>query len=371
MHKMSKVISLLAIFIFSGIESKENESKENKLKYDREIITHYEDTIPILIIGSGPGGYSAAIYAGRAHMPVALITGDKVGGQLGDSARVENIPGVDDLPGHEVVERYRKQAEKFGTHFIYDTVTEVNFDTWPFPIKTESGKVLHALTVIIATGASPRLLDVPGEKRFFGDGVSVCATCDGLFFKGKRVAIVGGGDAAMEQAEILAPLVKEITILVRSSNLRAAPHVRARLKEYSNISVIYNKKVVEVMGDDDGVMGLLLEDTSTGDEVCMPIDGLFLAIGHNPNTELFKPYLTLSKEGYIELETRRQNTAIPGVFAAGDVCDTDYRQAVVAEAQGAMAAIDALRFLREEVGITERTIPTLMLYKGLIVHGQE
>ncbi|HVW99946.1 MAG TPA: FAD-dependent oxidoreductase [Candidatus Babeliaceae bacterium] len=367
---MKQALKLFFIIISIGLLNLTLDvyAKNQKLDFDRDILNQYEHTIPILVIGSGPGGYSAAIYGGRAHMPVALITGNKVGGQLGDSAYVENIPGIDGRAGHEVVELYRAQAERFGTHFIYDVVTEVNFDSWPFVIKTEEGRTLHALTVIIATGASPRLLGIPGEQEHFGNGISVCATCDGILFTGKNIVIVGGGDAAMEQAEMLAPLVKEITILVRSCELRAAPHVHKRLKEYGNVSILYNKKVLEVIGNDDGVTGVLVMDTVTDREYFMPTDGIFLAIGHNPNTELFKPYLKLDKAGYIELEARDQKTNIPGVFAAGDVCDY-YRQAVVAQAQGAMAAIDALRFLREDVGITDKTVRSLStLYKGLKLH---
>ncbi len=335
---------------------------KNFTVYDPLLAVQQDNLVPLAIIGAGPAGYAAALYAGRAHMPALIIAGSEPGGQLMGSAKVENIPAVDAMPGYDIVEKLRIQAELFGARMLYDTVTDVDFFEWPFKIITEQGLKLNALTVIIATGASARLLGVSGEKTYFGRGVSTCAVCDAPLYRDADVAIVGGGDSAIEQAELLAAYARTVTLFVRSHHMRAAPHVRARLTTYDNISIVYNKHIIEICGNGQEITHVWLEDTQTKEQSLFPVQGLFLAIGHNPNAELFKRFLQLTSDGYIRL-IHHQETSIRGIFAAGDVCDQDYRQAIVAMGDGSKAALDALKFLREDIGVNEKTVRSFNLYR--------
>jgi thioredoxin reductase (NADPH) len=361
MHRMFALL-LLCLCSLQVIETGSNGIAAEYFSFHIDSKGEIENVVPLLIIGGGQAGYAAAIYAGRANMPVVLLTGGQPGGQLVGSSAVENIPGLDVLPGWKISERLHEQAHKFGAKIIYDTVAKVDFSKWPYEVYTDGGLHINALSVVIATGASARLLDVPGEKEYFGKGISTCAVCDALFYRDKDVFIVGGGDSAMEQAELLVPYARSITILVRTNELRSAPKIFSRVMCSPKISIVYNKRIIEVLGDEERLIGLRLQNVKTGEIVEMEAGGLFLAIGHNPNTQLFADYLQMNSQGYIHLGSRNQETSVRGIFAAGDVCDNLYRQAVVAAGEGAKAALDALKFLRDEVGITDYSARQLKLH---------
>ncbi len=306
----------------------------------------------VLIIGSGPAGYTAAIYAARANLKPVQILGLEPGGQLTITTDVENYPGfADPIQGPWLMEQMKAQAEHVGTETIYDLVTDVDFSKRPFTAKLDSGKIFTADTIIICTGAKARWLGLESEKQFRNMGVSACATCDGFFFKNKRVAVVGGGNSAVEEALFLSNICKEVTLIHRRDKLRAEKIAQDRLFAKENVNVIWNAAVAEVKGikpgegDMPGVTGIVLTDTITGATSELPLDGMFVAIGHDPATDLFKGKLELDNEGYIITAPDSTQTNIPGVYAAGDVKDKIYRQAVTAAGMGCMAALEADRFI--------------------------
>lgn len=298
-----------------------------------------------LIIGSGPAGYTAAIYAARANMKPVMITGLQPGGQLMITSEVENWPGEPTgIMGPELMEKLRKQAERFGTEFIGEMVEKVDFSARPFKATTSSGEIFEGKTVIIATGAQAKWIGVPGEERLQGKGVSACATCDGFFFRGKEVAVVGGGDSAMEEATFLTKFATKVTIIHRSENFRASKIMLDRAKSNPKITFLMNTTVEEVLGEEK-IAGLKIKDVTTGEVREFATEGLFVAIGHKPNTDIFRDFLPLDEKGYLVTEPRSTATSIPGVFACGDVADHYYRQAVTAAGTGCMAALDAERWL--------------------------
>ncbi len=298
----------------------------------------------LVIIGSGPAGYTAAIYAARAEMSPRMIAGRDFGGQLMWTTDVENFPGFPSgIQGPELMEVMKRQAERFGTRITLENVTSVDFSVTPFVIKTES-ETIEAESVIIATGASAKWLGVPGEDRLKAKGVSACATCDGFFFKEKHVAVVGGGDAAMEEAIFLTKFAKSVTVLVRTDALRASKIMAERATKNPKISFVWNAQVQEVLGDKQ-ITGLKVFNNKTNEITEMPIEGLFVAIGHEPNTALFKGQIDLDVKNYLVVKSGSTKTNIEGVFAAGDVADHLYRQAVTAAGTGCMAALDAERYL--------------------------
>lgn len=322
-------------------------------------ITHAfaeKNSIPVAVIGAGPAGYTAGMYTARAAgLPTYIFTGPNRGGQLMGTSWVENYPGIKKIEGSSIPEIMAEQAQEAGAVIIEDTITEVNLETWPFKLVTDRGTELYALTVIITTGSTPKKLGIPGEEKYWGSGVSSCALCDGMFFKDKDVVVVGGGDAAIEEALQLSSYAKSITILVRSNRMRAVNKMQEKLKDYSTIKIVYNKQVTEVLGDREGVTGLEIIDTETGEKGHLKAEGLFLAIGHTPNTELFQDQLELKPSGHIALEGRSQETSIAGVFAAGDVEDAHFRQAIVAAGHGCQAGLEAVSWLHE-VGLTKSVL---------------
>ena len=306
----------------------------------------------VIIIGSGPAGYTAAIYASRANLTVLMFQGYQVGGQLMLTSDVENYPGFEEgILGPPMMEKFEVQARRFGTEMIPEDVTAIDFSQRPFRLTTDSGEYL-ARTIIISTGASAKWLGLPSEQRLQGRGVSACATCDGFFFKGKDVAVIGGGDTAMEEANFLTRYANHVTVIHRRDALRASKIMQDRAFRNPKISFIWETDVTEVLGD-DAITGLLLRNLKTGEESVLPVQGLFLAIGHEPNTGLFKGAIDMDQKGYI-VPVEYTMTNIPGVFAAGDVTDHRYRQAVTAAGDGCRAAIDLERWLEsqgEDVGV--------------------
>ena len=309
------------------------------------------ERVRCLIIGSGPAGYTAGIYASRANLHPVLYTGLQMGGQLTTTTEVENFPGYPEgVTGPVMMEDMRRQAERFGTDIRFGIVTSVDFSGHPHRVTIDDEKVVEADAVIIATGAAARYLGLPSEERFKGMGVSACATCDGFFYRGKDVAVVGGGDTACEEATYLAGLCRKVYLIVRKNYLRASKAMQKRVFDTPNIEVLFEHNTVELTGSDAGLEGARLVYRKGTPEECMKdikIDGFFLAIGHTPNTGVFKDYINLDEQGYIVTEGKSSRTNVPGVFAAGDVMDPTYRQGITSAGAGCRAAIDAERYLGE------------------------
>ncbi len=316
---------------------------------DKKEITDIEKT-KVLIIGSGPAGYTAAIYASRANLSPLLYEGLQPGGQLTTTTDVDNFPGYPDgVTGPEMMEDMKKQAERLGTTVRFGLATSVDFSKRPFKVTIDEKKIIEADTVIIATGATAKYLGLPDEEKYMGMGVSACATCDGFFYKGKDVAVVGGGDTAAEEALYLAGMANKVYMIVRRDELRAQKAIQDRVFKTENIEILWKHQAVGLFGE-GGVEGAhLVKNLGTPEEekVDLKIDGFFLAIGHTPNSEIFKDYLNTDETGYILTTPGSSKTNVPGVFACGDVQDTIYRQAVTAAGSGCMAALDAERWLGE------------------------
>ncbi|MBQ7772812.1 MAG: thioredoxin-disulfide reductase [Bacteroidales bacterium] len=306
------------------------------------------ERIKCLIIGSGPAGYTAAIYTSRANLNPVLYEGIQPGGQLTTTTEIDNFPGYPQgVTGSEMMEDLKKQAQRFGADIRFGIVTKVDFSKRPFTIEIDSEKKVEAETVIIATGATAKYLGLPSEEKFRGQGVSACATCDGFFYRKKDVAVVGGGDTACEEATYLAGMCNKVYMIVRRDELRASKAMQERVFNTPNIEVLWNTNTKEILGDDFGVTGAALVNNKTGEESEIKIHGFFLAIGHHPNSEVFREFVQTNPEGYIITEGKSQKTNVPGVFAAGDVQDPTYRQAIAAAGSGCRAAMDAEKFLQE------------------------
>lgn len=302
----------------------------------------------LIIIGSGPAGLTAAIYAARANLKPLMIEGEEAGGQLMITSDVENFPGFEHgITGPDLIAVMRKQAERFSTRFITRNVTQVDFSSRPFKIYV--GEKLHlANTVIISTGASAKLLNIPSEKKYMSRGVSACATCDGAFFKNVEVAVVGGGDTAMEEANFLTRFASKVYIIHRNETFKASKIMLERAQKNPKIEFIMNSEVSEVLGNEKSMTGLKIKSTKTGDIIEKNLEGLFIAIGHLPNTKLFKNILDMNEVGYLITKPGTTYTNIPGIFASGDVQDAIYRQAITAAGTGCMASLDAERWMEAE-----------------------
>ena len=304
------------------------------------------ERIKCLIIGSGPSGYTAAIYTARADLKPVLYTGLLIGGQLTRTSDVENYPGYpDSIMGPEMMNGFHKQASRMGADLRTGYVSAVDFSALPYKITVDDSKELLADAVIIATGATPKWLGLASEQQYAGSGVSACATCDGFFFKGKDVAIVGAGDTAAEEALHLSKLCRKVYMLVRKSNVQASKTMFHRVENTANIEVMFNVEVKEILGDGIKVNGARLFNNITVQESTLAVAGFFVAIGHHPNTDMFKPWIIMDEAGYIKTKDCTTNTNIPGVFCCGDAQDPTYRQAVTAAGTGCMAALDCERFL--------------------------
>lgn len=301
----------------------------------------------VVIVGSGPAGYTAALYTARADLSPVLISGPQPGGQLTITTDVENYPGFPDgIMGPEMMELFRKQAERFGARMVDGLVTSIDMSRRPFLVQVDEGReAWTADTVILATGASAKWLGIPGEKELMGRGVSACATCDGFFFKDQEVVVVGGGDTAMEEATFLTKFASRVTVIHRRDSLRASKIMQDKAKANPKISFIWNTAVTEVLSGPEGVIGVKAKNLLSGEEATLPCSGFFVAIGHDPNTKMAKGQLEMDEVGYIKVKPGSTRTSVPGIFAAGDAADAVYRQAVTAAGTGCMAALDAERFL--------------------------
>jgi thioredoxin reductase (NADPH) len=305
------------------------------------------EKVKVLIIGSGPAGYTAAIYASRAGLNPVLYTGAQPGGQLTITNDVENYPGYPDgVVGPAMMEDFKRQAERFGTQVRYGMITHVDFSSLPHKAIVDDQKTILADTIIISTGASAKWLGIESEARLNGKGVSACAVCDGFFFKGQEVAIVGAGDTACEEASYLANICSKVYMIIRKDEMRASQIMQNRVMNNPKIEILWNTETDEILGDDE-VTGVRLYNNKTKEKIELPISGFFVAIGHQPNTDVFKGFITMDEAGYIKTIPGSTRTNIEGVFACGDAQDHIYRQAVTAAGTGCMAALDAERFLAQ------------------------
>jgi len=304
----------------------------------------------VAILGSGPAGLTAAIYSARANLSTVIITGDMFGGQIATTNDVENFPGFAEVTGPELTTRMRQQAEKFGAEVQIDTVAEINVMGPPFTLTLQSGQIT-ASTVIVATGATPRQLQVPGEEEYWGRGVSFCATCDGAFFRDVPLAVVGGGDSALQEALFLTRFASKVTIVHRRDALRAGPYLRARAQDEARIDFLWNKTVESVEGNEAGVTHLRLRDVSSGEVINFSVEGVFVFVGHLPNTGLFTGKLDMTDDGYL-VSDRRMHTSVAGIFVAGEAQDHYFRQAITSAGEGCMAAMEAEKYVARLEGET-------------------
>lgn len=308
------------------------------------------EKVKCLIIGSGPAGYTAAIYAARANLSPVVIEGLQPGGQLTTTTEVDNFPGYPDgVTGPEMMADLKKQAERFGTDCRWGLVSSVDFSSYPHKVVVDEKKVIEAETVILATGAEAKYLGLESEKKYMGSGVSACATCDGFFYRGKDVAVVGGGDTAAEEATYLSGLCNKVYVIVRKPFMRASKAMLARVESTPNVEVLYEHNTKELYGDGVVEGAKLIKRMGEEDEteVDIKIDGFFVAIGHTPNSKIFAPYVNTNEQGYVICKPESTHTNVEGVFACGDLKDPHYRQAITSAGSGCMAAMDAERFLNE------------------------
>lgn len=306
------------------------------------------EKVKVLILGSGPAGYTAAIYAARANLSPVVYEGIQPGGQLTTTTEIENFPGYPNgITGNEMMEDLKKQAQRFGTDVRFGIASSADLSAQPFKVTIDDEKIIETDVLIIATGATAKYLGLESEEKYKGQGVSACATCDGFFYRGKDVAVVGGGDTAAEEATYLAGLCNKVYLIVRKPFLRASKAMQERVMNTPNLEVLFEHVTKEIVGDKTGVNGVVLTSVKTGEDVQKNITGFFVAIGHQPNSDIFKPWIETDEVGYIKTNPGTSKTNVPGVFACGDVQDPHYRQAITAAGSGCMAAIDAERYIAE------------------------
>jgi len=327
--------------LFKSLDNLDEEQKQSPV--DAEV-----EKVKCLIVGSGPAGYTAAIYAARANLNPVLYEGIEPGGQLTTTNDVENYPGYPEgVTGPVMMEDFKKQAERFGTDVRFGIATASDLSKRPFKVTIDDKKVIEAEVLIIATGATAKYLGIESENQYKGQGVSACATCDGFFYKGKDVAVVGGGDTAAEEATYLAGICNKVYLIIRKDHMRASKVMQERVFNTKNIEILFEHNTKEIVGDSSGVTGVILVN-GKGEEVKIDVHGFFLAIGHKPNSDIFKDYIDTDDVGYIKTKPDTSKTKVEGVFACGDVMDPHYRQAVTAAGSGCRAAIDAERFLSSQ-----------------------
>lgn len=329
-----------------------------------------ENLVDVLICGSGPAGLNAAIHGARSGLKTVVLEGAEPGGQLTKSSGVENYPGFSKIPGMELIDTVRKQTEDFGAEFLSDAIVGVDFSSWPYKVTTEGGLTIHAMTLIVATGSSPKMLGVPGEELYYGRGVGHCAICDGPFYKGQQVVVIGGGDSAVEEAVQLINFgVGKVIVLVRADRMRAIKSGQDRLKKEDRVQIKHNTGVIEILGDGNGVVGVKVFDKETG-EYIIEAKAVFEAIGSTPNTGFLQGKAQMDERGYLKMKDRSQETTIKGVYAAGDVESNRPKQAIIASGMGCQAGIEAVKFLTEELGLDRKFMSKLKYYKGKAT-GQE
>ncbi len=342
-------VAFLGVFIAGGYLFKDlyasKKCPDSVVSFSLSQLKGKKNLVDVAVIGSGPAGLSAALYGARLGYNTLVISGGEPGGQLTKTTYVENWPGSKKILGQKIIEALNNQAKAFGAEYLFDAVTKVDFSSWPYVISTEEGRTIYAQSIVIATGATPRKLGVEGEEQYWGKGVTTCAICDAPFYKGRHVVVVGGGDSAVEEAGQLAAYASKITVLVRKPSMRASHAMLKHMAVLPSVNVVYDIEIQKIMGDGSVVKAVELKNNKTGEVSVMPTDGVFLAIGHEPNTGIFKGQVAIDPQNYIKLSTRSQETSVPGVFAAGDVEDNHYRQAGVASGHGISAAIDASVFL--------------------------
>jgi len=359
MQKLLKFVLMCCSIVAIGTLASLFFVKKQAYAFDLNVLEKKENLVPILIIGSGCAGYSAALYGARGNVKTVVVVGSQPGGQLSTTTKVENMPGLIDQLGPDIVHNVQKQCEHFGAEILYDSVKSITVSDRIFEVVTEGGLTIHALTIIIATGALPVKLGVSGEEQWWGQGVTTCAICDAPFHKGKDVVVIGGGDSAIEEALQLAAYAKTVTIVVRKDAMRAAPSMQDRLKSVDTINVLYNSEIKAIHGiDDSGVTSVEIYNNKTNSVATKSVSGVFLAIGHKPNSGLVKGLVKVDNEGYIVTHGKTQETTFPGIFAAGDVEDKQYRQAGVAAGSGIRAGLDALNYL-QTVGFTSSVAKNL------------
>jgi len=366
MSHLSKILSAIivvgvgcAVFLFK-VDSSEIFSAGPEIELKKAF--EKENVVPFLVLGSGPASLAAALYGARTKIRTVVLRGNTPGGALTGTSYIENWPGIRKIRGAEVVKDFEDQAAYFGAVMISDVATSVDFTQWPYVVNTEEGKTFYALSVCIGTGATPRVLGVPGEHEYWGKGVTTCAICDAPYHKGDDVVVVGGGDSAMEEALELSPYAQKVYVLSRTEALRASPSMLEKIEECSNVEIVFNKSVTKINGDGEHITSIEVKDNKTKkEEEWDTIRGVFLGIGHLPNSTLFKDQLKLDKNGFIKVKGRTQHTSLPGVVTAGEVCDHRYRQAGVAAGDGIKAGLDAMWWLMD-IGYNPRMAEKLEPY---------
>jgi thioredoxin reductase (NADPH) len=344
--KYTVLLILGALFIISFGFFKNYFGKVSSHQDRWQQVEAVEQLMPVVIIGSGPAGLAAGVYTARAGLQTLVIEGPKPGGLLTETSYIENWPGEPRVLGRDLMARFKQQNQDLGVQFITDLVERVDFNVWPYQIYLSGGEQINALSVILATGASPRTLGLANEQKYWGKGVSSCAVCDAPFFKNKNVVVVGGGDSAMEQILQLAPHVKQVTLLVRKDVLRASQAMQDKVAQISNAKIMFNTQIIEILDNDQEVIGVKILDNQTNVVQEMAIDGIFLAIGHDPVSKIFKGQVAMDQQNYVLLQPNSQATSKLGVFAAGEVVDHTYRQAGVASGDGIKAALETIGFLQ-------------------------